>query len=90
MYRPLVIHDDYVISEGDLIERTETLIFIPPMTMLTPAFGNLDDLVNEGLESFSAELSNPTDGLQVEEPSLATVDIVDDDGKCVFLVNIIL
>ena len=43
-----------------------------------------EDNTQEGPESFTATLSDPTNGLSLGTTTTATVDIIDDEGKVIF------
>ena len=75
-------------SDDDFVRQIERILTFPPgTTAVTFAFGNLDDDINEGLESFSAELSSPKNGLILGIIFTARVDIIDNDGKEVIFVS---
>ena len=71
----------YVVSDQDYEAQTEDLIFPTGTTTAYLSLGNLDNINNEDLESFSANLSSPTNGLSLGMNVTATVYIMDDDCK---------
>ena len=63
---------------------TRTLTFPAESVTASATVTSLQDLTQEGSESFTATLSSPTNGLSLGTTRSATVDIIDDDGKEIF------
>ena len=68
----------------------QTLTFTPSVSSLTVSVPIINDNITEGEQFFIGNLSNPQ-GPVTLDPEVATVTIVDDDGKSyVQAVNYIL
>ncbi len=59
----------------------QILTFPAGQTSATASIPTEDDSIQEGPESFTAELFNPQGGLTVGPSNTATVDITDNDGE---------
>ena len=78
----MLIHVISAILDDDFMQVNDTTLAFPAgMTVATFPFGIFNDDINEALESFSAMLSLPTNGLSLGMISTARVDIINDDGK---------
>ena len=74
----------------DYEAQTAVLTFATGTTHATLSLGNLDDNVNEETESFSAQLSSPSSGISLGKNNIATVYIIDNDGKlCICYISLI-
>ena len=73
-------HIIFLVS-SDYGTQTEVLTFSTGTTAVYSAFDIVDDMTNEDLEQFTAELSSPSPGLSLLSSFVATVDIFDDDGE---------
>lgn len=73
----------FVESGADYETLTQTLTFLAGSTSASISVTSLGDVTQEGSESFTATLTNPTNGLSVGPRDRATVDIIDDDGKII-------
>ena len=60
---------------------TTVVTFQPGSTESTVSLATTEDDINEALENFVVELSNPTAGATIGTNRSATVLIADDDGK---------
>ena len=64
---------------------TRTLTFPAESVTASATVTTREDDTQEGPESFTATLSDPTNGLTLGTATSATVEIIDDDGKAIFI-----
>ena len=72
-------------ADGDYVTLTRTLTFPAESVTASATVTTREDDTQEGPESFTATLSDPTNGLSLGTTTSATVDIIDDDGKAIFI-----
>lgn len=63
------------------------LTFTGGSTMECVTFDPFDDDLLEGNEVLDVSLSSPTGGANLDDPSVATVLITDNDGEALFIVT---
>ena len=69
------------VAGTDYVDQTYTVTFPAGETTQVITVMTLEDSLSEGIEDFSATLSNPVgDGLSIGDMGTATVTIDDDDG----------
>lgn len=64
----------------DFVSTNGTLTFPPGLTNMTILVQLLDDVLQEGTETFSIALSGPTSGAGLGSPSLCAIQIIDNDS----------
>ena len=67
-------------STADFTPRSGTLVFADGQSEATITVPIIDDNVEESLESFRVQISNPTNGATIGSDSFGTVTIVDNDN----------
>ncbi len=68
----------HLLAPGDYSHITGIATFLPNQTTVVVPVPTIPDAIFEGVEQFTATLSGPSEGVQLED-SVATVDIIEED-----------
>ena len=75
-------------APGDYISTTTTITFPAGSIIRTVSVQTVNDNIDERLEKFSVQVSNPSEGLTLGPDILAQINIIDNDHssklKCKF------